>query len=149
MPTECSEADVGGVSPLGAILSIATAITSVLAPLTAHASQPLCDLLGRRSPNSLRETMLDVGLAVDTFWSALSMPGRTGECLRHAGRNILIDIGIVVILEAGCTGALYAVPATVGDVLPLPQEIAQTAHRHLASYPIKRFVVVVLNGFVA
>ena len=115
---------VGAVSPLGAILSITTAITSVLAPLTARAAQPLCDLLGKHSPNFLRGTMLAVRLGVDTFWSALSMPGRTGRRLRHVGRNILINIAIVVTLAAGCTGALYAVPATVGDVLPLPQEIA-------------------------
>ena len=115
---------VGGVSPLGAILSIATAITSVLAPLTARSSQPLCNWLSRRSPETLRGTMLAVRLGVDTFWSALSMPGPTGERLRHVGRGILINIGIVVTLAAGCTVALYAVPATVGDVLTLPREIA-------------------------
>ena len=115
---------VGGASPLGAILSIATAITSVLAPLTARASQPLCRLLGQHSPETLRGTMLAVRLGVNTFWSALSMPGPTGAQLRRAGKGILINIGIVATLAAACTGALYAVPAIVGDVLPLPQEIA-------------------------
>ena len=114
----------GGVSPLGAILSIATAITSVLAPLTARSSPPLCDWLARHSPQALSGTILSVRLGVDTFWSALSMPGHTGERLRQVGRSILINIGIVVILAAGCTVALHAVPATVGNVLTLPQEIA-------------------------
>ena len=38
-----SPSDALGVAPLGAILSIATAGTSVLSPLTARASPPLCN----------------------------------------------------------------------------------------------------------
>ena len=119
-----SPSDVAGaVSPLGAILSITTAVTSVLSPLTARAALPLCRWLDRNSPAALRGMMLAIRLGVDIFWSALSMPGQTGARLRHAGQRVLVNIGIVVLLASACTGALYAVPATVGNVLPFSQEI--------------------------
>ena len=114
---------VGAVSPLGAILSITTALTSVLSPLTSRAALPLCKWLDRHSPPALRGMMLAIRLGVDIFWSALSLPGQTGARLRRTGRSILINIGIVVTLAAGCTGALHAVPATAGNVLPFSQEI--------------------------
>lgn len=119
-----SPTDALGGSALGSILSIATAITSVLAPLTARAALPLCQWIDRRSPAALRRIMLAIQLGVDTFWSALYLPGETGARLRNAGRRILINICIVVVLAAAGTGALYATPAIIGNAFPVSQGIA-------------------------
>ena len=116
--------DALGGAALGPIFSIATAITSVLAPLTARASLPLSQWADRRSPAALRRIMLAIQLGVDTFWSALSLPGETGAHLRNAGRRILINICIIVVLAAVGTGLLYATPAIIGDALPVSQGIA-------------------------
>ena len=118
-----SPSDALGVSPLGAIFSIATAATSVLAPLTARASQPLSRWIGRRSPAILHRVMLAVRLGVDTFWSAFSLEGEIGIQLRNAGRSILINICIVVVIGAAGTAALFATPALVGDALEVSKSL--------------------------
>ena len=119
-----SPADALGVSPLSAILSIVTAITSVLAPLTSRLSPRLVLFLNLRSPTFLRRIMLAVRLGVDTFWSALSLPGETGRLLRNTGRSIIINVCIVVLLASAGTGLLFAAPAIVGTNLPVSQPIA-------------------------
>ncbi len=119
-----SPADALGVSPLSPILTITTAVTSVLAPLTGRSSAPLCLWLRRHSPNVLRRVMLAIRLGVDTFWSALSFRGETGSQLRGAGRGILINVGIVVVLAAAGTTVLYVAPALLGRILPLSPSIA-------------------------
>ena len=118
-----SPSDALGVSPLGAILSIATAATSVLAPLTVRASPHLSRWIGRRSPAILHRVMLAVRLGVDTFWSAFSLEGETGIQLRNAGRSILINICIVVVIGAAGTAALFATPALVGDVFHVSKSL--------------------------
>lgn len=119
-----SPADVLGVSPLGAILSIVTAVTSVLAPLTSRSAVPLVRYLNQRSPRVLRRTILAVRLGVDTFWSALSLPGETGRLLRNSGRSILINLCIVVLLASAGTGLLFAAPSLVGTIIPVSQPVA-------------------------
>lgn len=115
-----SPSDALGASPLGAILSIVTAVTSVLAPLTSRVALPLAQWLNRRSPAILRRLMLAVQIGVDTFWTALSLPGETGRLLRNAGRSILINVCIVVLLAVAGTGLLFAVPALVGTMISVP-----------------------------
>ena len=119
-----SPSDALGVAPLGTILSIATAATSVLSPLTARASQPLCNWLDRRSPTILHRILLAIRLGVDTFWAALSLTGEPGTRLRNAGRGILINFSIIVVLAAAGTGALYTAPVIFGDSLLGSQGIA-------------------------
>ena len=119
-----SPADALGGAALGPILSIATAITSVLAPLTSRSSLPLSQWADRRSPAVLRRMLLAMQLGVDTFWSALSLKGETGAQLHNAGRRILIDIGIIVVLASAGTALLYATPAIIGDVLPVSQGVS-------------------------
>ena len=119
-----SPADALGGAALGPILSIATAITSVLAPLTSRLSLPVSQWVDRRSPAFLRRMLLAMQLGVDTFWSALSLKGETGAQLHNAGRRILIDIGIIVVLASAGTALLYATPAIIGDVLPVSQGVS-------------------------
>ena len=119
-----SPADALGGAALGPILSIATAITSVLAPLTSRSSLPVSQWVDRRSPAFLRRMLLAMQLGVDTFWSALSLKGETGAQLHNAGRRILIDIGIIVVLASAGTALLYATPAIIGDVLPVSQGVS-------------------------
>ena len=68
--------------------------------------------------------LLAMQLGVDTFWSALSLKGDTGAQLHNAGRRILIDIGIIVVLASAGTALLYATPAIIGDVLPVSQGVS-------------------------
>ena len=113
-----SPTDALGGSALVSVLSIATAITSMLAPMTSRAALPLCRWIDRRSPQSLHRTMLATRLGVNTFWSAMSLRGETGAQLRNAGRLILVNIGVIVVLAAVGTGVLFATPAIIGNILP-------------------------------
>ena len=91
-------ADVVRGSTLGPILTLCTAITSVLAPLSSRAAVPLSAWADRRTPAPLRRTMLSITLGVDIFWSALSLAGETGERFRNVGRSILINVSIIGVL---------------------------------------------------
>ena len=112
-------ADVVRGSTLGPILTLCTAITSVLAPLSSRAALPLSRWADRRTPAPLRRTMLSITLGVDIFWSALSLGGETGERFRNVGRSILINVSIIAVLAAAGTGVLYVAPETLGRLLPL------------------------------
>ena len=115
-----SPSDVVGGSALGPVLSICTAITSVLAPLTSRGALPISRWANRRTPLPLRKIMLSIRLGVNIFWSALSLKGETGEQLRDVGRRILINVSIVGILCTVGTGVLYITPEVLGDLLPWP-----------------------------
>lgn len=115
-----SPADVAGGAALGPVLSIVTAITSVLAPLTSRAALPLCGWVERTTPSPLRRIVLAIRLGVDIFWSALSLTGESGAQLRSIGRRILINAGIIAILSAAGTGALYFAPSAVRNLFPFP-----------------------------
>ena len=117
-------ADVLGSATLGPVLSICTVITAALAPLTSRAASPLSAWTGRRTPAFLQEIMLSVRLGVDIFWSALSLPRRTGDQFRNAGRAILINVCIIGILSAAGTGVLFLAPETLRELLPLPPGVA-------------------------
>ena len=111
--------DVMGASTLGPVLSIVTAITSVLAPLTGKAALPLSAWLRQRSPASARRVMLGISLAVDIFWSMLSIPGSAGRQIRSVARRILINASIVAVLSAAGAGVMYASPGALGHLLPV------------------------------
>ncbi len=116
-----SPADAVGGSVLGPVLAIATAITSVLAPLTTRAAVPLCHWLERHSPSTMREVNLAIQLGVEAFWSALSFRGLIGTRLRNLGRRIIINMTIIAVITAAGTAALYVSPALVGDTFPVSQ----------------------------
>ena len=111
--------DALGASTLGPVLSIVTAITSVLAPLTGRAALPLSSWLGQRSPAPVRRVMLGISLAVDIFWSMLSLPGPAGQEIRGVARRILINACIVAVLSAAGTGVMFAAPGVLARVLPV------------------------------
>ena len=115
-----SPADVVGGSALGPVLSLCTAITSVLAPLTSRAAVPLSGWAGQHTPAPLRKIMLSIRLGVRIFWSALSLTGETGEQLRDVGRGILINVAIIGVLCAAGTGVLYVAPEALRNLLPWP-----------------------------
>ncbi len=104
---------------IGPILAIATAITSVLAPLTSRAAYPLCDWLERRAPPTLLEINLAFHLGVETFWSAFSLPGQTGQLVQHLGRRILLNICIIAVLTAIGTTAVYTLPDLLAQWMPV------------------------------
>ena len=110
-------ADVAGASALSPILSITTAITSILAPLASRSAVPSADWLGRRSPTPLRRIMLGISLAVELFWSLLSLPGPAGQEFRGVARRILINACIVAVLSAAGAGIMFSAPGVVGQFL--------------------------------
>ena len=115
-----SPADVVGGTALGPVLSLCTAITSVLAPLTSRAAVPLSGWAGQHTPAPLRKIMLAIMLGVRIFWSALSLTGETGGQLRDVGRGILINVAIIGVLCAAGTGVLYVAPEALRNLLPWP-----------------------------
>lgn len=115
-----SPSDAVSGSALGPVLSLCTAITSVLAPITSRSALPLARWTDKRTPMPLRKIMLSIRLGVNIFWSALSLTGGTGEQIRDVGRGILINIGIIGLLCLAGTGVLYITPEALGDLLPWP-----------------------------
>ena len=115
-----SPSDAVGGSALGPVLSLCTAITSVLAPLTSRSALPLTKWADRRTPVPLRKIMLSVSLGVSIFWSGLSLAGETGAQLRDVGRGILINVGIIGLLCLAGTGVLYITPEVMRNLLPWP-----------------------------
>ncbi len=119
-----SPADAAGASALGPILSICTAITSVLAPLTSRAALPLYNWVNQHAPSPLHRIILAIRLGVDVFWSALSPTGQGAEQLRNIGRRILINVCIIAVLSAAGTGALYIAPAMLDNLFRAPDGVA-------------------------
>ena len=115
-----SPSDAVGGSALGPVLSLCTAITSVLAPLTSRSALPLTKLADQRTPVPLRKIMLSISLGVSIFWSGLSLAGETGAQLRDVGRGILINVGIIGLLCLAGTGVLYITPEVMRNLLPWP-----------------------------
>ena len=119
-----SPSDVAGGSALGPVLSIATAITSVLAPLTSRSAAPMCEWIGGRAPGALRRFMLAIQLAVDFFWSAFTLRGAAGDQFGRAGRIILINACIIGVLSAVGAGLMYSAPDIVGKWLPISSSLS-------------------------
>ncbi len=119
-----SPADVVGGSALGPILSIATAVTSTLAPLTARVALPLCRWSDRRAPTPLRRFALVILLAVDFFWSTFSLRGEAGDRFGATARNILINASIIAVLGTASTAIMFTAPDIIGRVLPVSAELA-------------------------
>ena len=119
-----SPTDVAGATALGPVLSLSTAFTSVLAPLTSRAASPLSAWINRRAPALLHQIMLSITLGVDVFWSALSLTGQSGELFGNVGRRILVNAGIIGILSAGGTAALYVAPEALGTLIHVPEGVA-------------------------
>ncbi len=118
-----SAADAVAGATVGPILAIVTAITSVLAPLTSRSAQPLCNWAKRRAPPLLVEMDLAVRLGIRAFWSAFSLPGRTGRLLKVLVRQVMINILIIIILMAMGTIALYTLPEFLAGIVPVSQDL--------------------------
>ncbi len=119
-----SPGGVAGVSPLGSVLSIATAITSILAPLASRSASYLSRLVDRYTPTPLPSLVLSVQLGVDAFWSALSPKEKSGERFRHVRQRIFINAAIIGFLSAAGTGVVYIAPEAVGNLLSVPSGVA-------------------------
>ena len=118
-----SAADAVAGAVVGPILAIVTAITSALAPLTSRLAVPLCNWVGRKAPSTLVEFNLAIQLGIRTFWSAFSLPGRTGRVLKTLVRQIMINILIITILTAIGTIAVYTLPEFLAGILPVSQDL--------------------------
>ena len=108
---------------IGPILAIATAVTSVLAPLTARVAMPLADRAERRAPTTLRQINLAIHLGIATFWSAFSLPGQTGMMLQALVRRILMNICIIALFTALGTAAVYTLPEIMAGWLPVSVDL--------------------------
>ena len=117
-------ATTAGGAAVAPILSICTAVTSVVAPLTSRAAVPLSEWTGRHAPTVLRESMLSIRLGVDVFWSSFSQSGGPGNDSRGTVRGILINMFIIALLSGAGTEALHFIPETLGDRLPVPAGVA-------------------------
>ena len=108
---------------IGPVLAIATAITSVLAPLTSRMATPLCDWTARRAPPTLVEVNLAIQLGIKTFWSAFSLTGQTGRMLKNLARRIMINILILAVITAVGTVCAYTLPEFLAGVLPVSEDL--------------------------
>ncbi len=113
-----------GAAAVAPILSICTAVTSILAPLTSRSAVPLADLISRRAPAVLRESMLSIRLGVDVFWSSFSQSEGSGKGFRGIGRGILINMFIIALLSGAGTEVLHFIPQVFGDRLPVSEGVA-------------------------
>ncbi len=111
--------EVVGGSTLAPVLSITTAITSVLAPLASRGAGSLAGWLGRSAPAPMRRVILGVNLSVNMFWSALSLPGAVGREFRNVSRDLLINASIVAVLSSAGAGVMFAAPGALSDALPV------------------------------
>ena len=122
-----SAADAVASVSVGPVLAIVTAVTSVLAPLTSRAAVPICNWVSRHAPSTLVEIDLAIQLGIGTFWSAFSLPGRTGRVLKILVRQIMINILIIAILTAIGTIAVYTLPGflqgLLAGVLPVSEDL--------------------------
>ena len=105
-----SAADAVAGPIIGPVLAISTAITSVLAPLTSRIAAPTYDWVERHSPPPVLAINLVIYLGVQSFWSAFSLPGYTGQVLKNLVRRILINVCIIAVLTAAGTAAVYTLP---------------------------------------
>ena len=122
-----SPAGAMGGAALGPILSVCTAVTSILAPLTSRAAVPLTGWASQHAPDFLRQSVLSMRLGVDTFWSAFSLTGETGTRFRSVGRGILINVCFIGVLCAAGTEVLHFLPEGLGPLLPFPAGVAGLA----------------------
>ena len=116
--------DVAGFSPLGAVISIATAITSVLAPITSKSASKVAIWVDRFTPAPLTWIVLSVQLGVDAFWSALSLRSESGNRFRSVRQTIFINAAIMGFLSVAGTGVLYIAPNAVSELLSVPTGVA-------------------------
>ena len=119
-----SPGDAAGFSPLGAVISIATAITSVLAPITSRSASKVALWVDRFTPAPLTWIVLSVQLGVDAFWSALSLRGESAKRFRHVRQTIFINAAIMGFLSVAGTGVVYIAPDAVSDMLSVPAGVA-------------------------
>ena len=116
--------DVAGFSPLGAVISIATAITSVLAPITSRSASKVTNWVDRFTPAPMTWIVLSVQLGVDAFWSALSLRGESGDRFRSVRQTIFINAAIMGFLSVAGTGVVYIAPDAVSELLSVPTGVA-------------------------
>ena len=116
--------DVAGFSPLGAVISIATAITSVLAPITSKSASKVAVWVDRYTPAPMTWIVLSVQLGVDAFWSALSLRGESGARFRSVRQTIFINAAIMGFLSVAGTGVVYIAPDAVSELLSVPTGVA-------------------------
>ena len=119
-----SPASVAGISPLASVLSIVTAITSVLAPITSRNASRVYELIDRHTPARLTWIVVAVQLGVEAFWTAVSLTGDSLEQYRHVRRRIIVNVAIVGFICSIGTGILYFAPEAVGDLLSVPTGVA-------------------------
>ncbi len=110
-----SAADAVAGPIIGPVLAVATAITSVLAPLTSRVATPMYDWIERHSPPSVLAINLVIHIGVQSFWSAFSLPGYTGQVLKNLVRRILINVCIIAVLTAIGTATVYTLPDLLTD----------------------------------
>lgn len=114
-----SAADSLGAAAIGPILAIATMVTAALAPLTARAAEPVCRMLGSRTPHTVREINLAMHIGIRFFWSAFALRGRVGTLVSHLVRRILLNICIIAVLTSIGTAAVYTLPGILSEMVPV------------------------------
>ncbi len=108
---------------IGPVLAIATAITSVLAPLTSRLATPLCNWAARRAPPTMVEVDLAIQVGIRTFWSAFSLPGQRGRILKNLVRRMLINVLIIAVITAVGTVCAYTLPDLLAGLLPVSADL--------------------------
>ena len=108
---------------IGPVLAIATAFTSVLAPLTSRLATPLCNWAAHRAPPTLVEVDLAIQVGIRTFWSAFSLPGQRGRILKNLVRRMLINVLIIAVITAVGTVCAYTLPELLAGLLPVSADL--------------------------
>ena len=112
-------ADHGAVgAALYPVITVTTAITTVVYPFVFRSVDRVASLLDRRSPTWAKEFVAGIGAATETLRSRVTQaPVAKREDVRRAFRSILINLGVMALIIAVGTFVLRSASDLAG---PLP-----------------------------
>jgi len=80
------------------VVTVTTAITSLLYPFIFRSADATAAFLERRSPQLLRQYLTNLSIWLITLRSAFSLRSEIARRIQHSGRVIFLNLGIIVVL---------------------------------------------------
>lgn len=100
-------ADHGVVSAfLYPIIAVATALTSFVYPLVSRCGRPVAGFLSKNSPSLLIEYVDNLSRSLISMRTAFTLQGQVASDIRRAGRVIMLNFGVIIVLIGIGTFAL-------------------------------------------
>jgi len=104
------------------VVTVTTAITSLVYPYVFRSAGAVADFLERRSPQLLKHYVTFLSRWFVTLRSTFSWKGETAPQITRSGRIILLNLGIVMVLIAAGTFVLEFTPQFAA-VLRAPESV--------------------------